>query len=171
MNQLVTNEYFLIKDKLENARKLYRNILLKKKRVKQWLEYHKAIINILGKGYIYYATFTINNDHIKEDNKINEYSFIKYLKRNGVLAYKLFKDFCDTTNRIHYHGYIFMTKKITNYTLNLYGFTKMTIINGKLREEEERIINYITNYVIKNDYFKQKCLTRSYNGSIMDLVV
>lgn len=169
---MISLSYFDLKDLMEYSKKSYNNILDKKTRVKKWLYYHKTILkfrnNYINKDYIYYATFTFKNEKLN-NNEIKKDSFLKYLRENGVKAYLLNKDFGEENQRLHFHGFIYTNQMMNNQTLNLYGYTKIVDISHIKEEEEEKVINYITNYVIKNNYFSKKMLISWIKGSIISL--
>jgi len=165
---MLDNTYFLIEEIYKKSIREYDNIKKKKVRIKKWLYYHKNILNfrrnyISPKDHIYYATFTFKEEKLFDNNFKNK-SFTKYICENGVVGYWLNKDFGDEKERIHLHGFIYTTKKMNNKTINKYGWVKLKDISNEKEEEEEPIINYISNYVIKNNIFKNKCLTKYFEN-------
>lgn len=160
--------YFEIKELHLKCIREYDNIRKKKERIFKWLLYHKKILSfrqnyINPNDRIYYATFTFKSEKLN-NNEFKQDSFIKYLIRNNVKGYWLNKDFGDDFQRIHLHGFIYTDKILHNDSINKYGWVKLKNVSKESIEEEESIVNYISNYVIKNNIFKNKCFTKYFEN-------
>lgn len=107
----------------------------------------KFIVNRLltNQGYIYFATFTLNDKHL---NNFNRSSFNKYLRRNNI-DYILINDYGKDNNRLHFHGFVWSTSELNNECLNHYGFVNFESID---KDNWEKSVYYSIKYSVKFNF-------------------
>lgn len=105
--------------------------------IKKWLD--KEMLE----NYVYFITFTFNDDSLKKDNLRK--SFTDYLRRTCKLKCILYPDYGKKNNRLHYHGFISLNNELdlNNDYFNKYGFTKIEKLKEKIP------INYVVKYACK----------------------
>lgn len=121
-------------DKGLNKAKSVRNT---RKLFKKWLNIESSKEDT----FIYFSTFTFNNEKLENFNRA---SFVKYLRRNKINAI-LYADYGKENGRFHLHGFISVSeelKKRKDY-FNKWGHTKF------IKAENFKMIEYCVKYSTK----------------------
>ena len=93
------------------------------------------------KKYVYFATFTFNDEHLPFNRKV----FVDYLRRTCKIKVILYEDYGKENDRFHLHGFISINKKLdikNNDYFNKFGFVKLE--NATLKS-----VDYCVKYATK----------------------